>query len=222
MKIVGHRGARGLAPENTIAGLKKGLENNVDQIEIDVHVTSDGVPIVHHDYKLLLDDRSRLKISTHTLKELQAANPNLITLADAIQFVNRRVPMCIEVKFFVPTPKIAAVIKSFLGKGWKDSDFFILSFSYKILLDMHKKLPGVQTVVLGMVSGVWATYRARRLNTKYISMWHRNMWSGFVRAMNRKGYKLYIWTLNDPAKAKRFAKYGAYGVVTDYPDRFKK
>ena len=49
MKIVGHRGARHLAPENTISAIKKALDLAVDEIEIDVRVTKDGHVILHHD-----------------------------------------------------------------------------------------------------------------------------------------------------------------------------
>ena len=49
MKIVGHRGARGLSPENTIASLEKAIEHGVDMVEVDVRVTKDGVAVLHHD-----------------------------------------------------------------------------------------------------------------------------------------------------------------------------
>jgi len=52
IKIVGHRGAAGLMPENTLAGFKKAIEIGVDAIEVDVHLTSDNVAVVTHDYRL--------------------------------------------------------------------------------------------------------------------------------------------------------------------------
>ena len=50
--IVGHRGAAGLAPENTLAAFKKACEFGVDAIELDVFLSADGKIIVHHDYRL--------------------------------------------------------------------------------------------------------------------------------------------------------------------------
>lgn len=50
--IVGHRGARGLFPENTIEGLRAALAMGVDCVEIDVGITADGVPVVYHDLML--------------------------------------------------------------------------------------------------------------------------------------------------------------------------
>lgn len=52
LKIIGHRGAAGLMPENTLSGFKKAMEIGVDAIELDVHLTSDNVLVVTHDYRL--------------------------------------------------------------------------------------------------------------------------------------------------------------------------
>jgi glycerophosphoryl diester phosphodiesterase len=48
----GHRGARGLAPENTLAGFKRALEAGVTTLELDIGVTRDGVVVIHHDESL--------------------------------------------------------------------------------------------------------------------------------------------------------------------------
>jgi glycerophosphoryl diester phosphodiesterase len=66
MKIVGHRGAGGLAPENTIAGINKALEHGVYAIEFDLRVTQDGVVILHHNRHLTDPGGARHKISGTT------------------------------------------------------------------------------------------------------------------------------------------------------------
>ena len=52
LKVIGHRGAAGLLPENTLAGFKKAMDIKVDAIELDVHLTSDNEAVVYHDYRL--------------------------------------------------------------------------------------------------------------------------------------------------------------------------
>ena len=49
MIIIGHRGAKGLAPENTVASIKKAMELGVDEIEVDVRITKDGTAILNHN-----------------------------------------------------------------------------------------------------------------------------------------------------------------------------
>ncbi|GAJ07659.1 unnamed protein product, partial [marine sediment metagenome] len=50
--IVGHRGAKGIAPENSLSGFKKAAELGIDGVELDVHLTKDGKLIVFHDMDL--------------------------------------------------------------------------------------------------------------------------------------------------------------------------
>jgi glycerophosphoryl diester phosphodiesterase len=71
-------------------------------------------------------------------------------------------------------------------------------------------------------SGVRATHRARRVGTKYILMNQKWLWWGFIRNVSRRGWKLGTYTLDDPVKARRWAKHGLWAVFTDYPDQFKK
>jgi len=72
MKIIGHRGARGLAPENTIASLMKAIEHHVDEIECDVRVTKDQVAVLMHNGHLIDQSGTKLAISQHSYAELLA------------------------------------------------------------------------------------------------------------------------------------------------------
>ena len=216
MIIIGHRGARGLAPENTIASFKKALEYHVDIIEFDLRVTKDSVVIVHHDPKLLDNSGNKFSIADHTFKELKEHKNNLARLDEALAAVNGQVPLYIEVKRNVRIKPIAEN----LGK-YKHS-FLLASKSRKTLLELHKAMPKVSKIVIEPWSGIRATYRARQLDTKLICMNQLFLWSGFIASMKDRGYELYAYTLNNPKKAKRWEKYGLAGVITDFPDRYAK
>jgi glycerophosphoryl diester phosphodiesterase len=88
-------------------------------------------------------------------------------------------------------------------------------------MSLHRALPHNPTIVIEKWSGVRARLRARQLGTMTLCMNQRWLWFGFIKGMSRSGYTLYAYTLNNPQKAKQWAKYGLAGVVTDYPDRFK-
>jgi len=220
MKIIGHRGARGLAPENTLVALEKAIDYDVDEVEFDVRVTSDNVVVLHHDKALMDASGALFDIDQHSLAELRLHKPDLALLMDAITTINHRVPMLIEIKPGVNIKPVIAVIKTCLQVGWQPQEMIFGSFSYKILRQLHTTLPEIPTVVIERWSGIRAQYRARQLNTKLISINQRWLWWGFIRAMSSSGYDLYAYTLNDPVKARRWAKYGLAGVVTDYPDLF--
>ncbi len=220
MKIIGHRGARGLAPENTLASLSKSLEHKVDEIEIDVRVTKDNVPVLHHDKTLQVADGPKLEIKSHTLKELINFKKDLITLAEAIEYVDRKVPLYIEIKPSENTSSIAKIIKHYLLKGWSTSNFLIGSKKQKTLLAIHNLLPEIEKIVIEPWSGVRANRRAKQVGAKRLSMNRLWLWSGFIYSVSKGGKELYAYTLNDPKKAKKWQKYGLKGVVTDYPDLF--
>jgi glycerophosphoryl diester phosphodiesterase len=221
MKIVGHRGARGLAPENTVASFLKALEHNVDEIECDVRITADGVAVMIHDRHLDDAAGNKLNVHKHSYDELKAHKGDLPTLEEVLRAVDRRVPVVIEVKPGEKIKPIAKTLTLLLDDGWKPQDFLLASFSYKTLHELHTHHPDVEKVVNDRWSGIRATWRARRLGSKRITMNYRFFWWGFVRAMARSGYKLNAYTLNDPKKARKLVAYGMYGVVTDFPDKFE-
>ena len=222
MKIIGHRGAKGLAPENTLASFAKALEHDVDEIEFDVRITKDNVPVMEHDEYLHTPSGQRLLVRQNTLAQLQKHKPELPTLEDAIKAVNRAVPLYIEVKPKQPTQPVIDCIKEFLHKGWQPTDFRCGSFDYKVLRSLHENLPEIPLIVIGGWSGVRAASRARRLGATRISMDQRWLWSGYIRAVTRGGYELYAYTLNNAKRARRLERYGLNAVVTDYPDNYQK
>lgn len=74
LKIVAHRGASSLAPENTLAAFRKAKEINAKAIELDVHLSADGYLIVHHDYYLGHPDNGSGLIREKSLAEIQKAD----------------------------------------------------------------------------------------------------------------------------------------------------
>lgn len=221
MKIIGHRGARGLAPENTIAALLKAIEHNVDEIECDIRLTKDHVAVLIHDPHLIDPAGNKLTIVDHTYAELLDHKPDLARMDAAIRAVNRAVPIQFEIKPSVAVQPITAILKKHVGHGWQPKDFLISSRSFRVLQAAHEQLPDVPLVVIDRWSGVRATSRARRLGTKRLSMNQRWIWSGFVRSVAARGYELYPYTVNQPSRARKLVKYGLSGVITDFPDRFE-
>lgn len=190
------------------------MEHKVDRIEFDVRVTKDGVPILHHDRRLTDPNGQKHWIKQTAYRELKARKPDLATLAEALDAANKY-PLYIEVKSAEVTKPIVQILEARRGDWWLGSK------SQKTLVELHQALPRIPKIVIEPWSGVRARHRAKQLNTDMLSMYSRGLWWGFIKAVS-KNYKLYSYTVNDPKKAARWAKAGLVGVVTDYPDRFKK
>lgn len=222
MKIIGHRGARGLAPENTLASLRKALEHNVDMLEFDLRVTRDGVVILHHDAELIDPNGSKHRIAEADYAVLKDHKPDLATFEEVLEQIGHPVTLYPEIKPGEPTAPIIKIIKIYLERGWRTEYFRLASFSQPVLLELQAALPDITKTVLEKWSGVRASYRARQLGTNHILMNQRWLWWGFIRGMSQRGYKLGAYTVNNPTQARRWQRYGLSAIVTDYPDRFEK
>lgn len=220
MLIIGHRGAAGLAPENTLASLQSALDAHVDMIEVDVRVTADSVPVLHHDPLLRTDAGKKLYIAKTSFTDLQLAKKDLLTLEAAMQFIDRRVDVNLEVKPGQAIDPIVAVVEPRLNTKWAGSDLILSSYDFKLLQRLHAAFPEIPIAVLEKWSGVRARLRADKLGTKRINMNQKWLWSGFIRSSQRGGFKLSAYTLNNPKKARRWERAGLYGCITDHPELF--
>ncbi len=220
MKIIGHRGARGLAPENTLASIQKALECGVHEIEIDVRVTKDNQVVLVHN-RFAEHNGRRLLVSTNTYQQLLQFKPDLALLSQAIHTINRRVPLMIEIKPHVPIEPVIEVIRQLLANGWQESDFTFGSFSQKTLKGIRRAMPTVGIVVIERFSGANAIRRSRQVGAHRISINYFFLRRRFLKKAIAQDYEVCVYTLNDPVKAHTFAEQGLTGVITDRPDLYK-
>jgi len=222
MKIIGHRGARGLVEENTEDSLEAAIQHGVDEVEIDVRVTKDGIVVLSHDPFVWDGGGHKLVIATTDSSALFEAKPELVRLEVAILKVRRRVPLIIEIKPGEPIEAVVRIIQHYMkDKKYSNEDFLVASFDYRLLKAFRQRLPQIGVIVNERWSGIRATSRARRLRTRRIAMNQRWLWSGFISNMRRGNWLLSAYTLNDPNKVRRWQHDGLFGVITDNPDRFE-
>lgn len=216
MQIIAHRGGAGLAPENTLAAFEKAIRLGVDAIEFDVRVSRDGVPVICHDADLRRTASQPVSIATSTLAELQTAKPDLVSLKQALDFIDKRCSIYLEIKPGQFTAPIVAQVKTYIQSGGSVS---IASFSFVVLHSVKAALPNVPLIVLERWSGIRATRRARKLGTNQIAMNQHWLYSVYVRLMQKQGYQLYSYAINSPSRAKSWRSSGLYAAISDFPDR---
>ena len=214
-KIIGHRGARGLAPENTVKAIEVALKHHVDGVEFDVRVTSDGKVVLCHDPTL-----ADLLIRKQSYETLKNRKPDLATLEEALAAVHSQCALLIEIKPKVPVEPIVRILQHELTTN-KEVDISILSRSQSTLRQVHAALPEVKLVVNERWSIFIALWRMRQLGTDRLQMNQIWLWRGFLRAVHRRGIRISPYTVNSPKRFARWEPY-IYGIVTDYPDRFEK
>lgn len=220
MKIISHRGAKGLVAEHTAASFEKALEYNVAEIECDVRITKDGFAVMEHDNSLEAPSGKNFEVSDYTYAELIDKKPDLLTLEQAIGLVNKRCILQIELKPNEPMLQVVQIINSFLSHGWSYGDFIVTSRDFGSLKQIKELDDNIPLSFIQPWSGLLAVWRARQLGTKRISMNEHVMWPFFIKSMSRRGWQLSGYTMNDPKRGKKWSDIGLYAIITDYPDRF--
>ena len=166
---IGHRGAMGYEPENTLLSFKKALDLQVDVIELDVHLCRTKEVVVIHDNKVDRTTNGTGYVTEKTFPELRSLDagkgqkiPELqevLDLADPVRKkalsessnrVNKKIKINIELKGRGTAKPVSEIIEKYVrGKGWSYDDFFVSSFNHYELLEFSKLKPEVK---IGLVT----------------------------------------------------------------------
>lgn len=222
--VVGHRGAMGYAPENTLASFKKAIELRVDAVELDARVCKSGELVVMHDEKVDRTTNGRGRVSEMELGELQELDAGegerIPLLKEILDLVNRRVKVVIEIKDEGTAEMIVRVIENYVSKGWNQSDFLIHSFSLGELKRVRRTNPKIKTGVL--VDSLDDLESAKKIGAFYVGLPFEFVDKKIVKKVHSFGLKIYVWAVNDSKVMERMEGFGVDGVFSNYPDRVIK
>jgi len=238
--VIGHRGAAGLAPENTIAGFELAAGLGVDAFELDVRLTADGAPVVLHDETI---DRTTDRIGpvgAITLADLRSADAGARFTPDGgrtFPFRGRdvRVPTLGEVLWAFPAMPILVELKHVSAQ---DAVRRVLEQEGAVercvvaAADPAALEPFREPPFACAASGpeIAALYRASLLRRRAPAPRYRCLsvperWRGlpvptrgFIAAARRMGCPVHVWTVDGPDRARRHWARGACGIVTNRPD----
>jgi glycerophosphoryl diester phosphodiesterase len=208
LEIIAHRGANREAPENTLSAFKRALDAGAQGIELDVHLTSDGFAVVHHDP--ILHDGSKTPIAGLKLAAVQrrASAPSL---EEVLQLVDGRCRVYIEIKASRAVEAAVAVIAKRLD--W----CAVHSFDHRSVLRARSLNDGIQTGILlvSYLVDVGAAMRAARAtdvwqNVEFVD-------GDLVEHVHSAGGRVVAWTVNDVMRARALAKLGVDAICTDVP-----
>lgn len=221
---MGHRGARGLAPENTLASFRAGINAGADWIEFDVRTTKDGRVVVAHDGTTLRTS-TKLKFIKNTeykkLKRLKVFNSYTIpTLAEAMNVIAGRAKMNIGIKSAGCAETVVNLIQRHVKKGVNYNSFLVSSFRAKYLREVHYLNPQIPLGLLHFAS-TSRFLRLRALRIQAVGFYHRNLTKRTIHQAKLRGLQVYAYVVNKPQTASRLASIGVDGIVTNRPDLMK-
>ncbi|MGB8353416.1 MAG: glycerophosphodiester phosphodiesterase family protein [Chthoniobacteraceae bacterium] len=218
---IGHRGARGLEPENTLRSIRKALALGVDGVEIDVYAVEDQLVVIHDEtLERTTNGTGRVEVqSFEYLRSLDAGNGEKIpTLREVLDTVDRRAFVNIELKGRETAALTSGLIREYMDThAWKEQDFLVSSFD----LDELGKLKntGIRSGVLFTKPPANYAVVTKSLDAYSVNIAVESANEAFVLDAHHHGLKVFVYTVNSIDGIKRMQAIGADGVFTDYPDR---
>ena len=224
MLKIGHRGAKGYEPENTLIAFEKAIHLGVDGIELDVHLSSDNELIVIHDETVDRTTNGKGEVNQLSLKELKALKientAEIPTLTEVLDLVNQRCFINIELKGIgTPKPVIQLIAHYISEKNWDYNHFLISSFDWKMLEETHSLDPKIKIGVLTEESIDNALAFAKNINAFAINPYYKLLSKENVILMQQNGFEIYPWTVNSKNAIQKIKSFNVNGIISDFPDR---
>lgn len=223
LMIIGHRGAAGLAPENTLASFRAAYEAGVDMIEFDVRLTRDNVPVVIHGTTLYRTHRLVRLVRTLRFADLkkQTANEPVHSLAEVLDAYFGLVLLNIEVKSRGAAGHVVRLLQShYITEEHDWEKVLISSFKKTELAYIRHRAPRAQLSLLHSYNPFMfvAVHKLLRLTAVGFSTKALNKLA--IDIAKKAGIFTYVYTENDPRRIKHYEALGLDGICTDAPDRF--
>lgn len=204
--LLGHRGARRYAPENTFPAFDLALQHGADGFEFDVRCTRDRQTILCHDPKL-----NRMVLRRHTLKKIQESCNRSEQLPPCLEEVLDRYRnsfLNLEVKVRGIEPIIVRAVRRTRPKS-----YFISSFLPGVVRRLHAL---DNSLVLGTLAQTrWQLRRWRILPASYVAPHFRLLTRTLVEKIHADNKKVVTWTVNDPRQMVRAAEMGVDAIISD-------
>ncbi|WP_409302429.1 glycerophosphodiester phosphodiesterase [Peribacillus sp. SCS-155] len=228
--IFAHRGSKGTRPENTMAAFMEAEKSGADGIELDVHLTSDGVPVIIHDETLDRTTTSTGRVEKLTLadiKEVDAgvkfsgeySGERIPTLKEFFDWIyNKNLLINVELKNDVVAYKeLEEKVIRLIREYNLEQRTILSSFNHESIRKLKALAPDIERALL--FENLPDDYE-RLLTEAKEAGFHpkaKGLTAEIVSAAKKQGYKVRPWIANKPEDMKRLAEYGVDVIMTDFP-----
>ncbi|MCB1632181.1 MAG: glycerophosphodiester phosphodiesterase [Pseudomonadales bacterium] len=232
MLIYGHRGARGEAPENTLAGFRRAIDVGVTRVELDLRLSRDGELVVIHDESLSRTTGARGLVEHLSVAELMRLDARhggpdwpdpqpVPTIARVLEEFPELEHLQLEIKP-VAAPERTRMVDRLVAL-FRDFDLqqraTVTSFDRELLLALRDNAPQVPIGLVSDRSRPEPLGLAQALGAGLLVLHWKLCVEKRLRAAHALGMQVSAWTVNDEARVRQLYQLGVDSVVTDYPAR---
>jgi glycerophosphoryl diester phosphodiesterase len=219
---IGHRGAAGHAPENTIAALRKGIGLGVDFVELDVQRSQDGRLIAMHDPLVDRTTNGTGLISEMTWEELRSLHAGdgeaVPSLESALAASNGQVGVMLEAK----APGVGLAMRQAVQEVDFAGPVVYASFLHAEILAIREVDLQAKTMALLEGVPVSGAVFARDAGATLVGLAIDFATAEFVAVLHDAGLEVWVYTVNDPRLIERAIELGVDGIISDFPERVPK
>jgi glycerophosphoryl diester phosphodiesterase len=224
MLKIGHRGARGHEPENTLIGFQKAIDLHVDRIELDVHLSSDNELMVIHDETVdrTTDGKGLVnQFSSPQLKRFRIEKEHTIpTLSEVLSLIDQKCEVNIELKSYEAADKVVDLIEKYVSeKKWNYNQFLVSSFDWNALKQVALLNSKIPVGVLTETNLDLALAFAKFIQAKSIHPYFHLLTEENTARMQEEGFQVFPWTVNEIEDIRKIKSYNVNGIISDFPDR---
>jgi glycerophosphoryl diester phosphodiesterase len=225
---IGHRGAAGHMPENTMPSFEKALELSADALEFDVALSSDGVPVVIHDDTLdrTTDGRGPVEsLSYEELRRLDAGSWKAVptalpSLADVLAAFASRTLLNLEIKESARRVDLVDACAEMVREHRAVEQVVFSSFDHDALHLLRHVLPEARIGVLSVAAGIERAFRcAAELRAENLHPPVMLANRAIVDRAHAAGWNVWTWTANSAEIIEEVLRSGVDGVFSDFPER---
>jgi glycerophosphoryl diester phosphodiesterase len=229
--IIGHRGACGDSPENTIESFRLALEQGADMIELDLRLTSDGHFVAVHDLNLRRVSGQTVPVEDSTLNILRHLDVSyhfhrgrkrgrIASLEEILEALPPRYPLTLDLKCRrAGRARYARLLsRSLSGRG----HVIYASFNWKLLAEIKDAISDAPVAPMARHRIPGVLRAAEQLGAASLHCQFGFITPRFLRAAAGSGRPVLAYTVNDIARARRLFSLGVAGVFTNYPARLRR
>jgi glycerophosphoryl diester phosphodiesterase len=215
---IGHRGAAGYAPENTLDSISHALSLGVDVVEVDVQRTVDGHLVIMHDKRVDRTTNGSGRVDALTLEELRSLNAGngqaVPTLHEVLAVASGRAGVMLELISEGIADQLSTEVRAFRFKG----TVLYASFLHKELLAIRSAEPHAQTMALLEGVPVSETGFALDARVNHVGLSLDSITQSFVEALHSASFGVFVYTVNDRRDIVWVKSLAVEGIISDFPD----
>lgn len=218
--IIAHRGASLECPENTLQAYRRAIAVGADYVEIDLHLTRDGIPVCHHDEEIGDGPLSGKRIGDCTLAQLKSVavgETEIPTFGEVLALAFGTSGLMVELK--EGNADLGPIASQMLQRSAIERAL-VGSFSISMMAELRQFWPTSQ--LIGIVEEDARIPEHVALRPRYLAIDLALASPERVCAMQKAGIEVLVWTVDDPAVASSLVSQGVSGIITNDPERMVK